>query len=285
MNLNEQACKWANDSGEVLVLRYINADGTTRGGFVNPVVVGESVTALDWHERAECGGGIHGWPWGLSIGDGKEPIYTSVIWQVYGVRPERIINLGGKCKFQTGVLRYSGDWQGAFEFILSGQIRLVQFCASGAASATGARGAASATGESGAASATGERGAASATGERGAASATGESGAASATGARGAASATGWSGAASATGWSGAASATGARGAASATGACSSAVCTDIGGKVRGGERGVIALAWWNPRTNQAEMRAALIGKGRRKLKSNVWYTLDEHGHFVEVRG
>jgi hypothetical protein len=249
MNLNEQACKWANDSGEVLVLRYINADGTTRGGFVNPVVVGESVTALDWHERAECGGGIHGWPWGLSIGDGKEPIYTSVIWQVYGVRPERIINLGGKCKFQTGVLRYSGDWQGAFEFILSGQIRLVQFCASGAALATGWSGAASATGWSGAASATGERGAASATG---------------------------WSGAASATGWSGAAS---------ATGACSSAVCTDIGGKVRGGERGVIALAWWNPRTNQAEMRAALIGKGRRKLKSNVWYTLDEHGHFVEVRG
>ena len=176
--------QWVNEDGEVLILRFADKDGTSYGGFQHPMKVGESITVPDWNPDAVCGGGIHGWPLGLSIGEGKEADWNA-LWQVYGVLPTDITgNLegGGKCKFRTGTLRFRGDWQEAADFVLSSQIKWVQQASSGAASATGYRGAASATGERGAASATGERGAASATGYSGAASATGSSGAAVATG-------------------------------------------------------------------------------------------------------
>ena len=175
------AHQWTNGGSEVLILRYCNADGSSYGGFIHPLTVGETVTAPDWKPAAECGGGIHGWPWGLSLGSGKKPDWNAT-WQVYGVLPCDIVDLGGKCKFRTGTLRHVGDWHSAMMFVLAGQIAYVEHSARGAASATGARGAASATGWSGAASATGWRGAASATGESGAASATGASGAAVVTG-------------------------------------------------------------------------------------------------------
>ena len=166
------AHQWTNGGSEVLILRYCNADGSSYGGFIHPLTVGETVTAPDWKPAAECGGGIHGWPWGLSLGSGKKPDWNAT-WQVYGVLPCDIVDLGGKCKFRTGTLRHVGDWHSAMMFVLAGQIAYVEHSARGAASATGARGAASATGWSGAASATGWRGAASATGARGAAVVTG----------------------------------------------------------------------------------------------------------------
>jgi len=161
------------------------------------------------------------------------------------VKPADIIALDGKLKFRTGVLKFLGTWDKATEFVLSGQMAWVFQAASGAASATGASGAASATGE------------------------------------RGAASATGWSGAASATGTSGAASATGWSGAASATGESSASVVTGIYGKAKAGEFGCIALAWWNPTANRAELRCACTGEGQ-ECQANVWYTLDEKtGTFI----
>jgi hypothetical protein len=348
--------QWTNGGAEVLVVRYVDEKHQSYGSFQHPAKVGETVIAPDWNAEPKCGGGIHGWPWGLSLGDGKECDWSAV-WQVYGAKPEDVVLIDGKVKFRTGVLRFVGDWHAAMMFVLSGQMAWVHQAARGAASATGASGAASATGERGAASATGARGAASATGASGAASATGASGAASATGWRGAASATGWRGAASATGWSGAASATGesgaasatgargaasatgargaasatgasgaasatgergaasatgargaasatgwsgaasatgARGAASATGAsgaasatgeCSAAVVTGDCGRARAGEHGCIALAFYNSKHARYEMRCALVGKGRGKLKPNTWYQLNGKGEFVEVKG
>ena len=89
------------------------------------------------------------------------------------------------------------------------------------------------------------------------------------------------SGAASATGASGAASATGERGAASATGESSASVVTGIYGKAKAGEFGCIALAWWNPTANRAELRCACTGEGQ-ECQANVWYTLDEKtGTFI----
>ena len=200
----------------------------------------------------------------MSLGEGKDCEWNA-LWQVYGVKPSDIINLGGKVKFRTGVLRFIGTWDSATNFVLSGQMAWVHHSARGAASATGERGSASATGESGSASATGERGAASATGWSGSASAIGESGAASATG---------WSGAASATGW---------RGAASATGESGSAFVTGLYGKARGGEGGCIALAYQNPKTGKVEMHCARTGKGQ-KCRANIWYQLNSKGKFVVVK-
>lgn len=65
--------QWTNGGDEVLLLRYVGKDGESFGGFKWPLTVGSGVEAPDWNTRVECGGGLHGWPWGFSIGEGKEP--------------------------------------------------------------------------------------------------------------------------------------------------------------------------------------------------------------------
>ena len=277
--------QWTNGGTEVLLVKCVGKGGTSYGGFRWPLTVGATVEAPDWDPFDRCGGGLHGWPWGLSPGVGKEPTWDTP-WLVLAAKPEDVVDITsngcGKAKARKGTVVFVGDWQSASNYVLAGQIAWVVQASRGAASATGWSGAASATGESGAASATGASGAASATGARGAASATGESGAASATGASGAASATGERGAASATGTSGAAS---------ATGPVSSAAATGERGKAMAGEYGCIALAWWNKKENRAEMRCArTCGRNeapdrpeRGVLKPHVWYRLDEQGEFVEA--
>ena len=146
--------QWTNGGEEVLVLRYVNKEGKSYNDFQHPLTVGESVTAPDWNDKAECGGGIHGWPWGFHLGEGKE-VDWGATWQVYGVKPNDIIDLDGKVKFRTGILRHVGTWHSAAMCILEGQIAWVQQASRGAASATDYRGVASATGYSGVASATG----------------------------------------------------------------------------------------------------------------------------------
>src|SRR5579872_4401356 len=213
--------QWTHNGNEVLLLKCIGADGVSYRGvdkrgesveFRYPLEVGAGVQAPDWMAGNCCGGGIHGWAWGIGIGGGKEPNWSG-IWLVIGCAPEDVVHVterGHKEKARCGFIRFvskPGEWWKATEFVLSGQIAWVQQAAR--ASATGERGSASATGERGSASATGWSGRASATGGRGSASATGRSGRASATGERGSASATGESGSASATGERGSASATG----------------------------------------------------------------------------
>ena len=236
--------QWTNGGDEVLVVRFVNKDGTSSAKrrdvnhgtidaepFKHPLTVGEIVVAPDWVPDFACGGGIHGWPWGMSLGEGKECDWSAT-WLVYGVKTEDICggqgDLIGKCKFRTGIVRHVGTWDSATNFVLSGQMAWVDHAARGAASATGDRGVASATGESGAASATG---------------------------------------------W---------RGAASATGACSAAVVTNLNGRAKSGEFGCIALAFWNADKQRSEMRCARTGTEEGMLKPDTWYTLDLQGNFAE---
>ena len=195
--------QWTDGSGDVLILRFVAHDGSSWKGFKSPVVVGETLTAPDawdtaWGEQPEewrggwiadkrCGGGIHGWPWGIGIGDGKEPEWDA-LWQVYAVKPEDIVadvGDGPKCKFRSGVLRYSGDWHGAAMFIMSGQMAWTFHNSSGSASNSGDRGSASNSGSRGSASNSGDSGSASNSGSRGSASNSGYRGSASNSGSRG----------------------------------------------------------------------------------------------------
>ena len=252
------AHQWPNADGLVLILRCDNKDGISKNGFQHAMKVGETITEPQWNPTPACGGGIHGWPLGLGIGDGKNPDWQGV-WRVYGAKPEDITgNVDGvlKCKFRTGVLLFIGTWYDATNYCLSDQIKWVHHNASGSASSTGESGSASSTGWSGSASSTGERGSASSTGERGSASSTGASGSASSTGESGSASSTGVS---------------------------SAAMVTGIDGKVKAGQFGCIALAWWNVKEQRTEMRCALTGCDG-GLKADVWYTLDTFGNFVEVK-
>ena len=266
------AHQWTHDGKEVLIVKCVANDGSSYGGFKWPLTVGASVEPTSWNPHPSCGEGLHGWPWGLSIGDGKEPDWKGT-WLVFSANPEDVVSLGGKCKARAGTIRFVGPWWEATNFVLAGQMALVQKSARGSASSTGA---------SGSASSTGERGSASSTGWRGSASSTGERGSASSTGASGSASSTGWSGSASSTGWSGSASSTGWRGSASSTGGCSAAVVTGADGKARCGVHGVIALAFYNAKHDRLEMRSALVGDGKDKnLKPNVWYRLNKTGRFI----
>ena len=159
------AHQWTNGGTEVLILKCVAKDGASYTGFKWPLTVGAVVEAPDWSPEAVCGGGLHGWPWGLAMGDGKDPDWGSA-WLVFGADPSGVVNLGGKCKCRRVTIRFVGEWQAATNFVLSGQIAWVQQAARGAASATGESGAASATGESGAASA-GENSIAAVTGGSG----------------------------------------------------------------------------------------------------------------------
>ena len=285
--------QWTHDGAEVLIVRFCEADGLSSYGFKYPLTPGTTVEAPDWDPKPNCGNGLHGWPWGMNIGDGKDPEWNKT-WMVIGANPEDVIDLGGKVKFRRGTVRLVGQWYEAGNHVLNGQMAWVHARTKGtperaenemgSASATGGSSSASATGGRGSASATGGSSSASATGERGSASATGGSSSASATGWRGSASATGEMGSASATGEMGSASATGGRGSASATGDCSAAVCTNLDGRVRGGKYSALALAWHNPKANRLEMRVGIIGRGDgkdKKLKSDTWYRLNARGQFV----
>ena len=173
-----QAFQWTHDGDEVLIVKCVASDGLSYSGenklgqqveFRYPLIVGAAVEAPDWVPEPLCGGGLHGWPWGLSIGDGKEPDWIGT-WIVFGARPEDVIDIGGKCKARAGIIRFVGPWWEATAFVLQGQMALVNRTASGSASSTGASGSASSTGASGSASSTGWSGSASSTGWRGSAS-------------------------------------------------------------------------------------------------------------------
>ena len=262
--------QWTNGGDEVLCVKCVDRDGSSRGGFRWPLTVGATVEAQDWDPKPICGGGLHGWPWGFCIGEGKDPDWSGV-WIVFGSKPEDVVwaeegELAGKCKARRAIIRFVGTWGEATNFVLAGQITLIQHNSSGSASATGDNGSASASGDSGSASATGYRGSASASGDSGSASATGDSGSAVATGYSGSASATGYRGSASATGYSGSAVA-------------------GVSGKARAGKFGCIAIGYW--RAERQEMRCAEIGVGDGsdgKLKANTWYRLDGAGKFKEER-
>ena len=287
--------QWTHDGNEVLMLKWVTNEGKAHGGFQWPLQVGSTLDCPDWNPDPVCGGGLHGWAWGMGIGAGKDPDWSAT-WIVYAAKLEDIVLVDGeKVKSKSAVVRFVGSWNGALNFLLPGQMAWVyqasQWAASnsgdgGTASNSGTRGAASNSGAYGAASNSGAYGAASNSGAYGAASNSGTRGAASNSGYGGTASNSGDGGTASNSGTRGAASNSGAYGAASTTGVCSAAIVTGADGKARGGLYSCIALAWWNKDARRYEMRCAEVGCGDgsdNKLKANVWYEVNAAGEFVEV--
>jgi len=175
--------QWTNGGGKVRILKAVDGDRKAYGGFVWPE--SGDVKPNSWKPDSECGNGLHGWAWGIAMGDGKEVDFINNLWIVFEADPVDVVSLGGKVKAKQGTVVFCGKWVDAQKLILPGQIAWIQYASSGSASATGSSGSASATGSSGSASATGSSGSASATGSSGSASATGDSGSASATGSDG----------------------------------------------------------------------------------------------------
>ena len=168
--------QWTNGGDKVLIVKCLGPGGKVFGGFPWPRSGHvETPAAHDpawgekpskwrdgWHPDKKCGGGLHGWPWGIGLGSGKEPDYAQD-WVVFASAPSDVVAIEEseskselKVKARCGEVVYCGNWWGALDLIGPGRTNWIQHAARGAASATGWRGAASATGWSGAASATGE---------------------------------------------------------------------------------------------------------------------------------
>jgi len=104
----------------VLVLRTVSADMTSRDRFRYP----ESgfVEAPDWDGGKDvCGGGLHGFLWGVGKGELADWSETAK-WLVIAVDPadglvELTVDGGGKCKFARGEVVYCGGRDGAIAYL------------------------------------------------------------------------------------------------------------------------------------------------------------------------
>ena len=99
------------------LLKTVAADGAAHGGFVWPLEVGAEVTAPDWSDAIECGGGLHG----LLDGRGNGPLLSwspSAVWLVAEVPADaHLVDLVGKVKVDRCVVAHVGDRLSATGFL------------------------------------------------------------------------------------------------------------------------------------------------------------------------
>ena len=90
-------------------LRTTDKDGKSHGGFQWPLEVGAIVTAPDWNSQPVCGYGLHG----LLNGEQNAGLLDwspDALWWVVGVPDDAtVVDLGGKCKFESCTVVAFGD--------------------------------------------------------------------------------------------------------------------------------------------------------------------------------
>ena len=98
------------------MMKTVNADGTSYGGFVWPLEVGAKVVAPDWNDNAECGGGLHGLRNG--IGNGSLLDWSDdAVWIVASVKKAEIVDLDGKVKVPRCKIVHVGNQESATRFL------------------------------------------------------------------------------------------------------------------------------------------------------------------------
>ena len=115
---------FTHTGSEVLILRRGGKDRKSYGGFLYPAGVGATCEPQSWNTRAECGDGLHGWPWAFGLGEGQDFNLIDDLWLVLGAKPEDVVgelNGGLKCKCQHATIRYEGAFGGAMDFLRAGQ--------------------------------------------------------------------------------------------------------------------------------------------------------------------
>ena len=285
--------QWTNGGDEVLIVKVVDKDGKTSGDsngvkweFEYPLTVGASVTAPDWNTDKQCGSGLHGWAWGVGVGNGKRSKFDgSDKWIVIGSKPKDVINLDAKVKTKQAVVRMVGTWREALAFVRPGFYEWIKEISKSSPSASSGNSSTSAS--SGYSSTSASSGYSSTSASSGDYSTSASSGYYSTSASSGdystSASSGYYSTSASSGGYSTSAS-SGDYSTSKATGEASCAVCSGSNSKAMAGERGVIALAWDNPKTKKREMKCAQTGNGRGSLKANTLYELNSKGKFVEVK-
>lgn len=115
------AHQWTHHGDKVLIVKNTWPEGEAHDDFRWP----ESgiVTAPDWNPEPRCGGGLHGWPWGVCIGYGKDPEYGGR-WYVLAAQPEDVVVVGTaeKVKAREVEIVLCGTFHDAMQYTLAGRV-------------------------------------------------------------------------------------------------------------------------------------------------------------------
>src|ERR1051325_4919442 len=76
---------WTDGGDKVVVLRRCNPDGSSSHGFKYPQ--SGKVESPDWNPEPVCGGGLHGWAWGMGLGEGSDYDIIGDRWLVIAALP------------------------------------------------------------------------------------------------------------------------------------------------------------------------------------------------------
>ncbi len=290
--------KHVNEDGEVLIIKRIPQNRKTHGEFLWPSGIGTFVECPDWNPEPKCGGGLHGCPWGWGLGDSCDYDIIGDIWLVLGAQPEDIVGEvenGCKCKARKVAIRLEGSFKDAMEKVAPGFASCVQAMAEknnqGDYSKSAAQGYSSksaAQGDSSKSAAQGDYSKSAAQGDYSKSAAQGYSSKSAAQGdySKSAAqgnysnsAAQGYSSKSAAQGYSSKSAAQGDYSTAEAIGENTLATVLGHGGKVRVGERGAFALAFYT----DADGWRFLTGKvGENGIQANKWYEVKD-GIIVEI--
>ena len=111
----------------MLILRRCNPDGSSSHGFIWPK--SGFVEAKDFDSTSKCGGGLHGWAWGMAMGEGAEYNIIDDLWIVFAAKPSDVVgNLDGgqKCKARCAEVVFAGSFSAAWAMVNSGRHRLIE---------------------------------------------------------------------------------------------------------------------------------------------------------------
>ena len=196
--------QWTHKGDKVLLVRQCNKDMTAYSGFVWPT--SGKVQAPDGNDKTECGGGLHGWPWGIGLGEGRDVSATDPTL-VFSANPDQVVGFDGKAKVvgECEVV-FCGELAGAMQLTHDGRVAWI--CANSEPN-TGFRATLSSSGDYATLSSSGSRATLSSTGDYASLSSTGDSASLSSSGDSATLSSTGDSASLSSTGFRATLSSTG----------------------------------------------------------------------------
>jgi len=119
---------WTHNGERVLMVKTVDKDLRSHNSFQWPER--GTVKAPDAKDNTQCGGGLHGWPWGLGLGDGKELCVPGERWIVFSAKPENVrgyLENGWKCKaIGECEVVHVGTMATAIAMVRDGQVALIQ---------------------------------------------------------------------------------------------------------------------------------------------------------------
>ena len=142
----QKAHTWTDGGDRVLILRRIAKDGTSHGGFSEwgkPDELNITIRPKEFVDAPTCGGGLHGWAWGMGLGEGCDYSLCDDRWLVVSAKPDDVVGEvdgGDKVKCREVVKIFDGTFAGAWAMINGGRHRLIAAMAASCVDATAASG-------------------------------------------------------------------------------------------------------------------------------------------------